>query len=153
MEKLDPQKLDVRVMRSEDLNGIVEIDRRVFGKTRREYYESKLASALDPSRTLVTSLVATYEGKVLGFLMGELYQGEFGIPDSSASVDTVGVHPDFQKYGIASRLAEELFSILKGARVEKVHTLVRWDDWDLLGFFARKGFSPGKSIYLERTIA
>jgi ribosomal protein S18 acetylase RimI-like enzyme len=139
-------------MRSEDLDAIVEIDARVFGQMRREYYESKFASALDPARTLITSLVATYADQVVGFLMGELYQGEFGIPESSATIDTIGVRPDFQGHGIASRMAEELFSILKGARVERVHTIVQWDDWDLLKFFARRGFVPGKSLYLERTI-
>jgi|Deesub1362A_J573_1020465.scaffolds.fasta_scaffold00614_22 ribosomal protein S18 acetylase RimI-like enzyme len=146
----DPTKLDVRVMRREDLEAIVAIDASVFGTERREYYESKIASALDPSRTLITSLVATYEGKPVGFLMGELYHGEFGIPASSATIDTIGVKPEFQKCGIATRLIEEFFSILKGARVERVHTLVRWDDWDLLRFFAKQGFTPGGSLYLEK---
>jgi hypothetical protein len=60
-------------MGMEDLHSIVEIDARVFGITRLEYYESKVAAALDPSRTMITSLVATYEDRVIGFLMGELY--------------------------------------------------------------------------------
>jgi ribosomal protein S18 acetylase RimI-like enzyme len=152
MAQWDPQKLRVRVMRHEDLDDLVEIDAKVFGKPRWEYYRGKLAAALDPSRTINTSLVATYDGKVVGFLMAELYHGEFGIPESSATIDTIGVDPEYQTRGIATHMAEELFSVLKGARVERVHTIVRWNDWQLMRFFAQRGFAPGQSLYLEKTV-
>ncbi len=153
MNPWDPNKLAIRVMKPEDLEAIVEIDSKVLGGSRREYYQSKLASALDRSRTMVTSLVATYDGKVAGFVMGELYHGEFGIPESTATIDTIGVHPDFQNRGVATFMAESLFSMLKGARVDRAYILVKWDDWDMLKFFAKKGFVPGRSFYLEKAIS
>ena len=95
-------------------------------------------------------MVAEYEGVVVGFLMGELYQGEFGIPESSAMADTIGVRPSFQHRGVANRLMDDFLSILKGARVERVYTIVSWNDRPLLGFFEKSGFAPGGSLVLER---
>ena len=37
-------------------------------------------------------------------------------------------------------------SILKGARVERVYTIVSWNDRPLLGFFEKSGFAPGGSL-------
>ena len=43
-------------MKQADLDAVTDIDESVFGRRRLEYYESKIKSALDPERTLVTSL-------------------------------------------------------------------------------------------------
>jgi hypothetical protein len=35
---------------------------------------------------------------------------------------------------------------------ERVHTLVDWSQWDLMGFFRALGFAPGASMVLERKV-
>lgn len=66
-EKVIPPEPEVRVMRPEDLEAVVEIDAQVFGRWRPEYYEHKMALALDEVQQLVTSLVIEVEGRVVGF--------------------------------------------------------------------------------------
>ena len=53
--RLNPGDVNVRKMTLSDLDSIVEIDEKVFGKKRPEYYQRKVEYALD-SGNIVTSL-------------------------------------------------------------------------------------------------
>ncbi len=136
-------------MREEDLDPIVEIDAQVLGQRRPEYYRRKCALALDDTQQLVTSLVAEYNGQVVGFIMGNVYLEEFGIPETTASLDTIGVHPDYRKQGVATQLMAEFITHARAAGVDTIYTLVNWNDWALLRFFEAVGFAPAKTIHLE----
>ena len=149
MNKIDPGKLKIRVMRREDLDSIVEIDQKVLGTGRPDYYERKCAAALDVSSQMVTSLVALYDEKVVGFIMGNVYLGEFGIPEPTASLDTIGVHPDYQGQGVAVELIKQFVTNVKKAQVEYLYALVNWNDWDMLKFLEKSGFVPAKAVKLE----
>jgi ribosomal protein S18 acetylase RimI-like enzyme len=150
MAKLAAEDVDIRVMRESDLAPVTDIDYKVFGKRRPEYYERKIAEVLDQqSGRLVTSLVAEVGGKVAGFVMGSVYLGEFGIPESIAYLDTIGVDPDFQRQGIAGYLLDEFKTTVRKAGATKVHTLVNWADTDLLGFLANQGFGASNTLNLK----
>ena len=149
MPKVNPNKLTMRVMKKEDVDAIVEIDAKVLGKERHSYYDHKCAMALDDSMQVVTSLVAVYEDKVIGFVMGNVFLGEFGIPESIATFDTIGVHPDYQGQGVALELIRQFVTNLKKAQVEHLYTLVNWNDWDMLRFLEKSGFGPSKALTLE----
>ena len=91
MAKLASEDVEIRVMRESDVGPVTEIDYKVFGKRRPEYYERKIAEVLDDEGgRLVTSLIAEVGGEVAGFIMGSVYLGEFGIPESIAYIDTIG---------------------------------------------------------------
>jgi ribosomal protein S18 acetylase RimI-like enzyme len=147
------QKVTVRQMRQQDVPTLVEIDSIASGTPRAQYLQSKAHQALDSKHGMVISLVAENdEGAVVGFLMGQVYLGEFGTPESVATVDTVGIHPDLQCQGVARMLMEEFLSHTRNAGVERIRTMVDWSQWDLLGFFHALGFAPGRSIVLEREV-
>jgi ribosomal protein S18 acetylase RimI-like enzyme len=141
--------IEIRPLQREDFEAVVEIDERVFKHARPEYYEMKFAPALDKKDRLVTSLVAEEDGKVVGFVMSELFVGEYGIPETTATLNTIGIHPDYHRKGIGKQLMEEFIGHLRKAGVEKLNTLVDWDDWQLIRFFSANGFVPAKTINLE----
>jgi ribosomal protein S18 acetylase RimI-like enzyme len=89
---------------------------------------------------------------VVGFVMGEIYMGEFGIYQEEASLDTIGVDPDCRQKGIGGQLINEFMEHLSKLGVKKISTRVAWDDSDLLHFFSVNQFGPSKTIYLERTV-
>ncbi|HEM62099.1 MAG TPA: GNAT family N-acetyltransferase [Chloroflexi bacterium] len=150
MAKLGAEDVEIRVMRESDLGPVTDIDYKVFGQRRPDYYERKIAEVLDEeSGRLVTSLVAEVEGKVAGFIMGSVYLGEFGIPESIAYIDTIGVDPAYQRQGVAGYLLDEFKSTVGKAGVRKVHTLVNWADTDLLSFFADEGFVAANTLNLK----
>ncbi|KYK30434.1 MAG: hypothetical protein AYK23_01085 [Candidatus Proteinoplasmatales archaeon SG8-5] len=152
MAKIEQEKFGVRVMREEDLGAIIHIDEKVTGTRRTDYYERKVRSMLDMKGSISTSLVGDYDGRVIGFIMGNVYTGEFGIPQTTASLDTIGIDPDFADQGVGTLLMEEFVRHVSAAGVDSIQTLVDWNDTRLLRFFNRCGFVPSKTLNLEKRI-
>jgi predicted N-acetyltransferase YhbS len=144
------ENVKIRTLRKEDLDAIVEIDERVLGEKRRNYWERKLE--LMNNKASQISLVAELEGRVVGFILGDISGWEFGVPETIGWIDTIGVEPAYQKKGLATALARELVQNLKSLGVKTLYTLVSWNDWDLLQFFHAMGFSRGDMINLELKI-
>ena len=85
--------------------------------------------------------------------MGELYMGEYGITQDGATIDTIGVDPDYRHRGIGEKLINEFINHLRNLDVKKVNTLVDKNDSKLIKFFNANQFSTAKSIVsLERTL-
>jgi predicted N-acetyltransferase YhbS len=144
------ENVKIRILRYEDLNAIVEIDQKVLGENRRNYWERKLELMKNKSSQI--SLVAELEGKVVAFILGDVSGWEFGVPESIGWIDTIGVEPAHQKKGIATALAHELINNLRAMGVKTIYTLVSWNDWDLLQFFHAMKFTRGDMINLELKI-
>jgi ribosomal protein S18 acetylase RimI-like enzyme len=134
-------KVSLRPLTIGDLDAIVEIDRKVLGKARGDYWKKKIE--LPNARYPLTCLVAEYEGRVIGFIVGEVSGWEFGVPDTIGWISTIGVDPTYQHQGVARKLSQEFIRNLKVIGVTIVYTLVNWSDWDLLKFFRTMGFTRG----------
>ena len=143
------EKRIMRVLKQEDLDAIVAIDELASKQSRREYYERKIASILNKNANINCSIVCEINDKVVGFVMGYVFFGEFGISETTATIDTLGVLPEYQKHGVASEMLDQFMMNMKVAGVEKVYTLVSWDDFALEKFFARQKFVPSKRVNLE----
>ncbi|MCF8051445.1 MAG: GNAT family N-acetyltransferase [Desulfobacterales bacterium] len=133
-----------------DLDRIIEIDVKVLGKQRPEYWEMKLD--LVQKRPQISSLVAELDGRVVGFIIGGASRWEYGVPESVGWIDTIGVDPACQRKGIAKRLFEEMVKGLKKMGVDTITTFVNRRDWILLKFFKNLGFQKGDMINLEMDI-
>jgi ribosomal protein S18 acetylase RimI-like enzyme len=144
------ENVNIRALKTEDLDAIVRIDEKVLGESRKDYWERKLEMMNDKSSQI--SLVAEVEGEVVGFILGEVSGWEFGVPETIGWMDTIGVDPAYQKKGVATALAHELIKNLKAIGVRTIYTLVSWNDWDLLQFFHAMGFTRGDMINLELKI-
>ena len=141
--------VNIRPMTVGDVDAIVEIDRRVIGKSRPDYWKKVVPQ--NPQYPF-SSLVAEFEGKVIGFVVGEVSGWEFGVPDTIGWLSIIGVDPDYQHKGVARRLSQEFVINLKAIGVSVIYTLVNWNDWDLLQFFHAMGFTRGDMINLELKI-
>lgn len=141
------KKVKIRGLTIKDLPSIIEIDRKVLGEPRPEYWKRKIE--VSEFRPPLASLVAEIDGKVIGFILGDVSGWEFGVPDNTGMIETVGVDPAFQRQGIARLLSEELIRSFKLNGVRKINTLVEWNDWDLLQFFYAMGFERGRRVNLE----
>jgi len=145
--------IKIRLMKADDFDGIVAIDEKVLRVARPEYYEVKFERFVHSKDYVPTSLVAEIEdGTLVGFVMGELYIGEYGISQERATLDTIGVDPDYQEKGIGEQLINEFVDHVRSLGVQKINTLVDWDDSKLLRFFSANGFSPSRTINLERSL-
>ena len=150
---MNESTIKIRLMKAEDFDAVVAIDGKVLQASRPEYYEMKFEKLFNSKDYLPASLVAEEEdGTVVGFVMGELYMGEYGIFQEKATLDTIGVDPGCQHKGIGERLINEFMDHLKKLGVQKVNTLVDWNDYKLIHFFSANKFSPSKTINLERSL-
>ena len=140
----------IRAMALKDLDRIVEIDAKVIGQSRPEYWEMKLE--LVEKRSPMASLVAVVEGEIIGFIIGDSSGWSYGVAENIGWIDTIGVDPNAQRAGIAKMLLTEMVTNLKKVGVEKVYTFVNWRDWDLLQFFDVMGFRKGDMINLEMEV-
>jgi ribosomal protein S18 acetylase RimI-like enzyme len=153
-------KVKIRVLDENDLDAVVGIDKRVLGKERRAFWKRKIAYAGIYPRP---ALVAEIEGKVVGFILGYVSGWEFGVPDTTGWLDTLGVDPAYQRRGIGKALFNELLEIFKLSGREEtietetrkvegvnvVYTLASWTDWDLLQFYHAMGFQKGEMLNLK----
>jgi ribosomal protein S18 acetylase RimI-like enzyme len=142
------EKYNVRNLTEKDLDAMVRIEHKNTGTSRREYYAQKLRGALNESGIRI-SLAAESDGILVGFLMGQVFYGEFGLPERIAVIDSVGVNPEFKGRKVGTALMHQLKMNLKALGIEKIHTEVEWQKFGLMGFFAKEGFSPAPRICLE----
>jgi len=146
-------EFNIRLMKADDFDAVVAIDQKVLEVSRPEYYEMKFEKLFESRDYLPTSLVAETEGgTVVGFVMGVLFMGEYGIFEEGATLDTIGVDPEFQHKGIGKLLINEFIEHLKTLGVRKINTLVDGNDTRLTRFFSTNQFYPSKSINLERSL-
>ena len=144
--------ITIRLMTENDLDAVLKIDEKILKSSRLEYYQFKFERLFTSSDYLPTSFVAEDDKAVVGFLMGELYMGEFGILQEVASLDTIGVDPSCQHKGIGKKLIHEFIDNLRQIGVNKINTLVDWNDSRLIKFFSANQFRPSRTINLERNI-
>jgi len=134
-------RLRIRGLSIGDLDAIVEIDRKVLGKPRLDFWKKRIEVVT--TQYPLSGLVAELEGKVIGFIVGEVSGWEFGVPDTIGWISTIGVDPAYQHKGVAKKLGEEFIKNLRAIGVGMIYTLVNWNDWDLLKFFRAMGFTRG----------
>jgi ribosomal protein S18 acetylase RimI-like enzyme len=144
--------ITIRLLTENDLEAILKIDEKILNTSRREYYQLKFERLFASRDYLPTSFVAEDNGAVVGFLMGELYMGQFGIFQEVASLDTIGVDPSYQHKGVGKKLMDEFIDHLRQIGVNKINTLVDWNNAGMIHFFSASQFSPSRTINLERNI-
>lgn len=145
--------IKIRLMKAEDFDAVVRIDKEVLNMSRPEYYQQKFAKLVLSKDYVPTSFVAeTEDGKVVGFVMGELYIGDYGISQEVGTLDTIGVDPTYQHQHIGEQLINAFLDHLRTLGVRAVNTLVDWNDSKLIRFFSANKFSPSKTINLIRNL-
>jgi ribosomal protein S18 acetylase RimI-like enzyme len=150
---MNESTIKIRLMKADDFDAVVGIDAKVLEAARPEYYEMKFEKLFQSKDYLPASLVAEEkDGTVVGFVMGEIYMGEYGIFQEEATLDTIGVDPAYQQKGIGEQLINEFMDHLRKFGVQKINTLVAWNDTRLIRFFSANQFNPSKTINLERSL-
>lgn len=141
----------VRKLNKNDLESVLRIDRATTGLDRRSFMQERAESALEESGMRV-SLAAEVDGNLVGFMLASVHHGEYGRSAPVANIDTIGVNPDFSGKGVGRALMAQLCRNLKALRVERLETLVSWDEWDLMAFLRATGFAPAPRLCLELSL-
>ena len=65
------------------------------------------------------SMVAEIDGRVVGFGLGTLYYGAYGIMEPSASIEAIGVDPEARRQHVAQSLMRQLRMQLRATDCRK----------------------------------
>ena len=93
-------------------------------------------------------LVAESGGAILGFVVGEIRDWEFGSPPSGW-VFGINVRPDARLAGVGTKLLEAICAGFRRAGVTKVRTMLARDNNLVLSFFRSQGMMAAPFIPLE----
>nr|PZN02435.1 MAG: ribosomal-protein-alanine N-acetyltransferase [Bacillota bacterium] len=131
MEKTSLENVTIELMKVEDLDQVMEIERLSFTNPW-----SKNSFFLElTTNDLATYLVAKIDGRVVGYAGMWLVVGE-------AHVTNVAVHPEFRKKGIGELLMRSLITIAKESRAKMMTLEVRKSNDVARNLYAKLGFEP-----------
>jgi GNAT superfamily N-acetyltransferase len=139
----------VRAVRRADLDAVITLDATVTGLEKRRYWERVYRRyGMAAAREQRWFLVAEQAGRVVGFLIGEVRDWEFGSPPCGW-VFGINVRPNARLAGIGARLLESIVAAFRRAGVTKVRTLLDRDNNLVLSFFRSQGMTAAPFIPLE----
>ena len=149
--------ITIKLLGNEDLEEILNIADKIERHDNSEKAE-RMASLKetavfqlehgDPS----LNLGAEVDGKLIGFIFGEIKMWEFGRGETTGWIKVLGVDREYQGMGVGHKLAETLLSHFRKRNVKKVRTLVDWYEGDLISYFKSLGFNMLNMLPLEKEI-
>jgi ribosomal protein S18 acetylase RimI-like enzyme len=137
-----------RPLASSDLAAVVAIDAALCGRSRRDYFERRLAAAKrDPQRHL--QLAVDQDGSLAGFMLGRSLEGEFGRSEPGVRLEAFGVSLAAQGHGLASALAAAFEADAAKRGLQHIRTTALWREHELLWFLDRMRFRLAGSHVLD----
>ena len=132
--------INIRPLDTVDIGQVVTIDEKITGQYRPEVWERRVGYYLrrDPD----AALVAERDGEVVGFMLGEIRSGEFGLEEPTGWIEVLGVDPDAQGQSVGRLLGEAILAHFRSGGATSVRTLVDESMGDIAGFFTSMGFEP-----------
>ena len=133
-------ELKIRVLEDTDLSGVTQLDEKIGGSYRPEVWEHRITyyQRRDPE----APVVAEAEGRVVGFMLGEVRSGEFGLEEPTGWIEVMGVDPDYRGQAVGRRLAEQMLEHFRRKGAATVRTMVDEQSEGIAAFFTALGFEP-----------
>jgi len=137
----------IRPLDELDISAIVRIDERISGAYRPDIWERRVGFYLrrDPG----ASQVAEVDGRVVGFMLGDLRAGEFGLEEPSGWIERFGIDPDHRGHDLGRRMFTAMVDHFRDGGAHTVRTLVDRSDAGLTGFLGALGLTPSPLQALE----
>jgi ribosomal protein S18 acetylase RimI-like enzyme len=141
------QNARVRPLDELDIGGVVRIDERITGQYRPDFWEQRVMFYLrrDPE----SSRVAEVDGKVVGFMLGDVRAGEFGIEQPSGWIERFGIDPDHRGRDLGKQMFDEIVGHFRAKGATSVRTLVDNRESAITGFLGKLGFTQSPLQALE----
>jgi ribosomal protein S18 acetylase RimI-like enzyme len=142
----------VRAVRRTDLDQVIALDATVTGIEKRSYWERVFRrygqAARGEQRWFMVALAGA---DVVGFVIGEVRDWEFGSPPCGW-LFAIDIDPRVRQAGIGTRLLASLCERLRAEGVRKLRTLLAADNVLILSFFRSQGMMAAPVIPLEMDV-
>lgn len=134
-----------------DLDAVVAIDAALAGRTRRAYFERRLAAALRQP-TLHVQFAAESGGKLVGHVLARVLEGEFGRTQPGLRLEVISVARGAQGRGIGGTLHAALEDIARKRGLAELRTAASWRDAAMLSFLAATGYALSGALVLDSAL-
>ena len=141
----------LRRLAREDLDAVVAIDALAEGRSRRPYFERRLAAALREPAWHV-QFACTGDDGLAGYVLARVLQGEFGSAQRALLVEAIGARHDVKGAGVGRRLLEALASDARRLGATELRTQAAWNDHPMLRWLDENGFSLAAGHIVDRAV-
>jgi GNAT superfamily N-acetyltransferase len=133
-----------------DLGQVIDIDAVVTG-LRKPGYWAEILQRYGGGQRQRYFLVAEADGRIDGYVIGEVRDWEFGSPPCGW-VFAISVRPDVRLAGTGTRLVEAICESFRRAGVSKLRTMLARNNQLILSFFRSQGMMAAPFIPLEKDL-
>ncbi|MBI2887991.1 MAG: GNAT family N-acetyltransferase [Chloroflexi bacterium] len=137
-------QVTIRRMEPRDEKYVIAIDQKIVGAERAESWPQRVFAYLERYYPPI-SHVAEVQGRVVGFIIGDVRGWEYGMP-SGAWIDIMGVDPDYQGRGLGRQLIAAFVQQCREQKIRSVHAWTRDGDDRLQRFFSSQDFRRGNLV-------
>jgi len=141
----------VRAARRGDLPEVIALDATVTGLHKADYWQRVYRRYGVSGQGLRHFLVAVAGSRVIGFMIGEVRDWEFGSPPCGW-VFAIDVDPRSRQKGVGSQLLAAMRERFEHVGVRTMRTMLASDNPLILSFFRSQGMRAGRLIPLELEI-
>ncbi len=145
-------KIKLRPLAAADLEAVVAIDSSISGRTRRSYFERRLAVALREPKLHVQFAVDDETG-LAGYVLGRVLEGEFGRIEPAMRLEVVGVNLDARGRGIGLALERAIEDESRRRGLKEMRTGAGWREHQMLRFLDAAGYRLGRNQVVDCAIA
>jgi len=142
------RRLKVRRLARTDLDAVVKLDAALAGRTRRAYFERRLAVAVRHP-DLHLQFAVEQDGAHCGHALARVLEGEFGAARTGLRLEIISVAGDAQGHGAGRALHEALEQEAAKRSITEVRTVSAWRDHAMLQFLDRLGYTLAPSLVIE----
>ena len=140
--------MKVRRLARADLDAVVKLDAALAGRTRRAYFERRLALALRHPE-LHLQFAVEQDGTHCGHALARVLEGEFGAAGTGLRLEVISVAQDAQGQGAGRALHEALEQAAAQRSIGEFRTTAAWRDIGTLQFLDRLGYALAPNFVLE----
>ncbi len=153
---METGKPEIRPLTPSEFEAVVELDRKIMGASRPQYFKTRLDAALRSPRRHVQVAASDARGLV-GFVLARRAGGEYGRDAPALVLEALGVHPELQRAGLGQRMLAAAEAVGLKERgdappITRVVTQVEWKNHGMLRFLAGANFSLVPVLTLERSV-
>ena len=145
------RKVRVRAVRQADLPQVIALDATVTGLHKSDYWQRVYRRYGVGGQGLRHFLVAVDGARVVGFVIGEVRDWEFGSPPCGW-VFAIDVDPEARLAGSGTALLGAVCERFRQVGVTMLRTMISRDNQLLLSFFRSQGMTAGRLIPLQMDI-